>query len=710
MIWSLVDGRFRDAEGALKGAFVLPWASGIALALAGWTSRTKWFRAGCWAALAILGHAASLMLIDAGPLIHYQHYRPDRLTWPVILILTGQAGAVAVAATRLLPDLLQWFRDRGFAARIAVVFGFTLLLSAAVSERVGYFLGELSFAAAFQIIQIANVLLAARAIPREIPARIRSFINRWFEERPAQESPGFDRIAITGAVWVVAASAVLSFFVYERHPHIPDEVVYVYHARYLAAGMLKMPMPDAPAAFDLDLMNYEGDAWFCPVPPGWPFLLSIGVLFGAPWLVNPLLAGVNVLLSYTLLRELYSRQIARIGVLLLCVSPWHIFMAMNFMTHTFTLACALAGGVAIVRWRRTGYSGWAAAAGVAAGISSLIRPLDGLIAFMWLTVLGAFVEGKRVRPAGAAVFLVTTALVGAAALPYNKLLTGDPFKAPIMAYTDKYYGPDSNALGFGPNRGLGWALDPFPGHSPADAVVNAALNGFSLQNELFGWGIGSLSFLILIAVMPKHHRSDWLLLSLSVLVTGAYCLYYYSGGPDFGARYWYLMLPACIALTARGIQFLQSQLTPERGVSVLLAAVFLGASTVAVYMPWRAVDKYWHYLLMRRGIQNIAGGCASGRTLVLVRGARFPDYSSAAVYNPIHLDADVPVYAWDKDPEVRLQALKAFSDRSVCIVQGPTLTRQGYHLIEGPVSAATLLAKSGILSGRQMFHGHLNEK
>jgi hypothetical protein len=68
--------------------------------------------------------------------------------------------------------------------------------------------------------------------------------------------------------------------------------------------LLSMPAPPVPAAFEVDLMEYEPDRWYSPVPPGWPFALAAGMRLGVPWLVNPVLAGVNVLLTYLLLSHI----------------------------------------------------------------------------------------------------------------------------------------------------------------------------------------------------------------------------------------------------------------------------------------------------------------------------------------------------------------------------------------------------------------------
>src|SRR5207302_8889504 len=126
-------------------------------------------------------------------------------------------------------------------------------------------------------------------------------------------------------------------------------------------------------------------------------------------------------------------------------------------------------------------------------------------------------------------------LLGGLSLPYNKALTGDWSKSPIMAYADKYYGPKTNALGFGPERGLGWPLDPFPGHGPADAAVNALLNTTAVNTELFGWCTGSLLLIACAVFSCSLTRSDYLMLGMILAVVGAYSLYWFSGGPDFGA-------------------------------------------------------------------------------------------------------------------------------------------------------------------------------
>ena len=77
---------------------------------------------------------------------------------------------------------------------------------------------------------------------------------------------------------------------------------------------------------------------------------------------------------------------------------------------------------------------------------------------------------------------------------------------------------------------------------------------------------------------------------------------------------------------------------------------------------------------------------------MLVRGLSHPDYASAAVFNPLDLQADVPIYAWDENAEVRAQALAAYADRPVYFVNGPSISQGGFEVIAGPLPAAALLS------------------
>lgn len=665
-----------------------------------------------WLALAISGEIARLQLIDAGPLVGYQHYKKVGELFaeaPVATIIVGLQAALAIAGiAKLWRRISMWFGSAYSGLRAAAVAALFAAFAATLSESPVVFVSELLLATFVQGIALATIVLAVAALPARTLVAITDRLRELLPENSENPGGGVDRFALMTAAWVTVVCALFAVVSYQRHPHVPDEVSYIYQARYFAEGLLAMAPPPVRAAFDLDLMSYEPSRWYSPVPPGWPAMLSLGVLAGVPWLVNPVLNGVNVLLAYVILRDVYGRRTARWAGILLATSPWFVFMGMNFMTHTLTLICTLLAALSVARLRRGGSLMWAVLGGTGIGVASIIRPLEGLAVAMLLGIWALPARRKWFRFAPVAILAAVSAIVGAAVLPYNRAMTGSPANFPIMAYTDALYGKGVNALGFGANRGIGWpGLDPLPGHGPADVVINAALNGFQLNVELLGWSVGSLLVIWLLLFSRLVRREDWWMLTAIAVVAGLHSFYWFSGGPDFGARYWYLIIVPCIALAARGIETLESVVrspatqravistvasqADSRDYRVTAGALVLCAISVAVFMPWRAVDKYYHYRLMEPGVEQLARTHAFGESLVLVRGKRHPDYMSAGVYNPIDLRAAEPVYVWDRDESVRSAAIQAYVNRPVWIVDGPSVTGAGFKVAAGPLSAREAL-------------------
>lgn len=671
-----------------------------------------------WFALLVAGQAASLSLIAAGNLVGYQHYRlasRGLVTWGAAAVLVVQALFVAAALRSRWPALVGWRRRSLPAGMFALVCIVLVLTSATVSKSPHQYALELVVASVVQVIAIGNVVVLAWSAADAAGARP----ARWFPERllapDESPTPRIDRFSVLAALWVTVIAALLAVFSYQRHPHVPDELVYLLHARYLAEGMLALPAPPAPLAFNIDLMHYEATRWYSPVPPGWPFVLAIGAWAGVPWLVNPVLGGLNILLAYAVLRSIHGRPIARLATLFLAVSPWFVFMSMNFMTHQTTLFFALLGALAVCRLREGRARGEPLrgslplavfGGGLAIGAVSLVRPLEGLATALLLGVWSlpprwwnALRQWRIAEFVPSGLLAAGAVVSGALVRPYNAYMTGDPSYFPIMAYIDKYYVKGSNDLGFGANRGLGWSgLDPFPGHGPVDVVVNANLNITSINTELLGWATGSLLAILLLVALRRFRRADWWHAIVILTIVGIHSLYWFSGGPDFGARYWFLIIVSCAALAARGVVELGRTLEAAPGAiaeaghvpgvrHATRAALALSTAALLAFFPWRAVDKYYHYRRMRPDVPRLAAEHGFGRSLVFVRGRRHPDYASAAAYNPLDLRSDGPLYAWDVSVAAREEALRVYADRPVWILDGPTRTGDGFRVVAGPLTA-----------------------
>jgi len=362
------------------------------------------------------------------------------------------------------------------------------------------------------------------------------------------------------------------------------------------------------------------------------------------------------------------------------------------MAHTATMTTGLVAALSVWRLRQGGPLIWAIAGGIALALAGTIRPLEGLVVAVLLGLwsLGGQPDQRwRRRLANVGVLTASALAIGSVGLWYNKALTGQLLHFPVMTYFDTVYGTGKNALGFGPDRGVGWAIDVFPGHSPFEAVVNTGLNLPLVNVELLGWPTGSLVLLAGLIIWGRFRREDlWLVTVIAaiIIVQGAY---WFSGGPDFGARYWYIILLPALVLSARAVLSLSTWFGKVAGREVSIwplgASLVLVGLTLTVFIPWRATNRYYHYRGMRPDIRDLATDHAFGPSLVLVRGERTPDYASAATYNPIDLEAPVPIYIWDSGREIEQPIATAFPDRPLWIVDGPSRTGDGFRVVAGPL-------------------------
>jgi hypothetical protein len=171
-------------------------------------------------------------------------------------------------------------------------------------------------------------------------------------------------------------------------------------------------------------------------------------------------------------------------------------------------------------------------------------------------------------------------------------------------------------------------------------------------------------------------------------------LYWFNGGPDFGARYWHLTILPLVWASVRGLRELERRAAEPARVRAALTA--LVALTLFAWIPWRALDKYRGYRGMQGAAHEALADVELDRELVLVAGPRHPDYAEFAWLNPTRWDADEPVFAWARDAQTTLDLFAAFADRPLRVAQRAA---PGAPIALSPVVSARdaweLLARDG---------------
>jgi hypothetical protein len=145
--------------------------------------------------------------------------------------------------------------------------------------------------------------------------------------------------AIALAFFSFFMAALVSRTVFERLPHLEDEMAYIYQARIFARGEVVIETPQPWRAFwqPFVLEYRETGSTFGKYSPGWPAMLAIGVILGQMWVINALAAALTVALVYRLGLEIFDPDVGLIAAALTAFSPMALLLNATYMSHTTAL-------------------------------------------------------------------------------------------------------------------------------------------------------------------------------------------------------------------------------------------------------------------------------------------------------------------------------------------------------------------------------------
>jgi hypothetical protein len=254
--------------------------------------------------------------------------------------------------------------------------------------------------------------------------------------------PAVDRALSSRAAPLVAASAtcLLALLVWgglHPRPIIQDEAAYLLQARLFAQGRWADPPPPLPEFFEQGHVLVEPRR-AAKYPPGHALALTPGVAVGVPALMPLLLTGATGGMLFALARRVAGAPAAALSWLIWLASPLGLRYRSSFFSEVTTGLLWLVAWAAVDRWRRGGRSGWLVAAGAAAGLGAITRPLTMLL---FTVPLGIWIlrEAARRRSALAPAGAVVAGLLVLGLLPLWSLrTTGDLRTSPLTLYTRQY--------------------------------------------------------------------------------------------------------------------------------------------------------------------------------------------------------------------------------------------------------------------------------
>lgn len=480
------------------------------------------------------------------------------------------------------------------------------------------------------------------------------------------------RRSLVGGVALIAALA-LGRGALRDFPNSSDESSYLTQARIFASGSLWVPSPPHPESFRARsfVMDTEQGRFFAKAFPGWAAVLSLGVLAGAPWLVNPLLSALTLVILGWLAVHLLGPEAELPTLGLMMVTPFFLFNAASYFNHPLTLLLLTLFLASVVQMERGRGDRWALAAGAAVGAALTVRPASALLLTgpILLYLMWRAIPSRRWR--SLACLLLPVGVFVACIGTYNRVLFGSPWRTGYAAYD-----PTDIQAGFGGD--------------------NLAVTGWWIFKLLLWTLPGSLAGLYFLA--RGRRFAEWFqqepllaLMALALLLqAGGHLIFQNKGSNEYGPRYYYDGWVFLTLLMAAGWKrLLESQgkgkeQDPTRRGLVLGGAVAV-ALTVTLTLPLLAFhyrDKVDHNRDVYTRVEST--GLSTALVFLKTGSGRMPP--GDLVRNPLDFRTGI-VYARDLGQESRRQLIALYPDRPALVYAYDSHTRSS--LLEPAESEGT---------------------
>jgi hypothetical protein len=435
--------------------------------------------------------------------------------------------------------------------------------------------------------------------------RVFSPVVLLWERRPKSTTIAIVVAALALYVWIAIS-------IFDGRPLLIDEIVQTFQAQILAGGAMSRPAFVHPEFFSsMHVVDMHGRV-YSQFPVGGPAMITLGVLVHAPWIVNPVFAGVAVAAFAIYARTTEEHPGVALGsTLIFAFAPFAAIMSGSYMNHVTSLAWIMVAVAALARVVTATRPCPAIAflSGIGFGLAATIRPVDALAfalpAGIWY-LARAIRDPRNWRDAlaaGAGVALPASLLMWA-----NVQTTGGPL---LFGY-EVLWG-ESHRIGF---HAAPWGM----AHTPARGLELINLYFLELQTYFLETPVPSLlPALGALALSKRLNRFDRYLLVASALVVGLYFAYWHNGF-YLGPRFMYPLLPLLAIWTARFIPLARQRvgdgLTYRAVVYSSVCAILIG---VVVNLPLLA-RKYSNGLLtMRWDADSAAAASGVKDALILVR-------------------------------------------------------------------------------------------
>jgi hypothetical protein len=325
-----------------------------------------------------------------------------------------------------------------------------------------------------------------------------------------------------------------------------DEYHYVFQSQVFSQGKMSIPVNAELPDFLLDEMMLKyGDKLFSKYPPFYTFLLSIANFFNSPFIVNPLLSVLSLILVFKILTLYFNPKTATWTTLIVSTNLYFVGYTASYFAQSTSLFLTLLTFWALLLYKKTPRIPYLWIMG--AGLFCLVptRPLDALIQAIFLGLLVLFQENSIKEKAKLLAVVAVGILLGTLfMMSYNYLQSGY-FK--IVSY--KIWNSEFKIIG-AKNSILDNAL----------YIIQSYFDHFQFfliplfKNHFITVINFGVILLTLTSFWNKRIKLHLWGLALFLLYILLYNFHEGLGFPLYGSRYWYPAWAGLVLMIASGLE------------------------------------------------------------------------------------------------------------------------------------------------------------
>jgi 4-amino-4-deoxy-L-arabinose transferase-like glycosyltransferase len=392
----------------------------------------------------------------------------------------------------------------------------------------------------------------------------------------------------------LAVSLLVSTLILRRFPNSGDEFAYLFQAETYLHGRLWNSPPPIPHIFTPQHIIETRDVWVGEYTPGWPTLISFLLIVGLkPWMINPILNGIAVILLAWLGRETQDRFTGILAAAIYALTAFSIFNGASLFNHPLAATCGVAFALLAIKFLETPSILTGIGSGAALGLIGLTRPQSAVLFALpfVIKVLSERDRGVTIRAIiGLGLGGIPFAII---LLAYNWAVTGNPLVMPQMVYD-----------GAG-----GWGIS-------FDSITRSA--GYVV--ELAEWTSAPLLviYFISFAYLAIHGRLNFIDYMLPLFLLAF--IFFVDPANRYGPRYVFDVYPLFALTCASGLTLLYKRSHKCRPVLAASAALFCVFSLLSAQARIPVVAVAFHRIISERmDLYDLVEEAKLNNAIVLVR-------------------------------------------------------------------------------------------